>query len=768
VRNLGTVVAAFVGAASLTTATPVRADDVDQLGGKILELDARVHELTGQLRPPAEPGPEIADRRLIDAQVLYELKNYEAASVILFDVVDKYPNSAAYPEALFDLADSLYLKRDYLSSRRFFEKIVEVGPANPRYQESLQRLIELSLHTGDYTPVDSYITKLEAMPSGKQLPSVPYVKGKYFYFRRQFDRAVAALKTIGPDHIYYFHALYFVGAADVAMGGEHLQDALVTFGTILKTEAKTDSQKRIAELAHMALARIYLDRGQLTNSLDEYSRISTKSALFNDALYESAWVSIKGKDFTKAARALDLLQLNAPDSPLIPEVRLLVGSLHIRQSQYGPATETFTKTRDDYEPIRSQLESELAKTGDASAYFRELIAQHLDKFDTAQILPKDAVKWVKDEPDVVRVATLIGDEGDLRKSLDESDEIVRRVEKAISGPGRVNVFPELAQARTKAVEIAAELTQIKKTLAEREQQLIAPVVGAESGTLKQLDDERAQLEGKLAGLPTSAESIAERQKKARAQFNDLDKICSEAQTVLNGEHAESVATQKFYRDQVEDTLRIDQRNAAREEIDGWMTQLESWQKELDGLRKELDDAGQSVGVDDADMQAAQQLKAQYDDVLKRLHAVGVEVRSRLGSGERTKAEQIESILDRARGVEQGVAAFNGKIDAMLDARLKDIRATLDDEKAHVTGYRGTLGGYAKDSADVGGGVVADNFKQVAQRFYNIVVRADVGIIDVAWALKDAATRETNRLTAERKRELKLLDDEFKEVLKERP
>src|ERR1700758_27983 len=157
------------------------ADEVDTIGGKVTEIDARVYELNQGLKPPAEPGPEIAERRLIDAQVLYELKNYEAASIILFDLVEKYQKSSAYPEALFYLADSLYLKRDYLSSRRYFEKIVDQGPANPRYQESLQRLIELSLHTGDYSPVDGYIEKLEKMPPSQQLPSVPYVKGKYFF-----------------------------------------------------------------------------------------------------------------------------------------------------------------------------------------------------------------------------------------------------------------------------------------------------------------------------------------------------------------------------------------------------------------------------------------------------------------------------------------------------------------------------------------------------------------------------------------------------------
>src|SRR5579862_1383960 len=107
-----TLLALFVGCS--LAAPAAYADDVDSLGAKVTELDARIYELNAQLKPPPQPGPEIADRRLIDAQVLYELKNYESASIILLDVVEKYPNSSAYPEALFYLADSLYLKRDFL------------------------------------------------------------------------------------------------------------------------------------------------------------------------------------------------------------------------------------------------------------------------------------------------------------------------------------------------------------------------------------------------------------------------------------------------------------------------------------------------------------------------------------------------------------------------------------------------------------------------------------------------------------------------------
>src|SRR5262249_16817047 len=163
--------------------------------------------------------------------------------------------------------------------------------------------------------------------------------------------------------------------------------------------------------------------------------------------------------------------------------------------------------------------------------------------------------------------------------------------------------------------------------------------------------------------------------------------------------------------------------------------------------------------------AAQQLKVSYEQLIRKQHTLAAEIRSRLGGSERAKVEQIDSIEERARAVDSKLAAFNARIDQMLDAKLKDLQATLADEKAHMLAYRGTLAGYQGESSDVGGQVIAENFRSVAQRFYNIMVRSDVGIIDVAWALKEQSTKEENRLVAERKRELKLLDDEFKEVLK---
>ena len=295
-----------------------------------------------------------------------------------------------------------------------------------------------------------------------------------------------------------------------------------------------------------------------------------------------------------------------------------------------------------------------------------------------------------------------------------------------------------------------------------------PVAGADAPALKQLEAERASLEVRLRQLPTKDESIAERQKKARAAFNEIDKQASEVQVALLGVRAQLVATNKFYRDTVQATLPPAQQREALAELERHVAELDAEQAGIDAVRKDLEDSAQSVGVDDADMRAGEEAKQKYAELLHRQNELLVKISSRMSPGDRSQAEQNQAVLSRADGIDEKLRAYNSKIDVLVDEKLAPIRSTIDEEKGRVGGYRALLTGYDGESADVGGSVLADSLKNVSQRFYTLVVRADVGIIDVAWALKDAATQETNRLTSERVRELKLLDDEFKEVLKEHP
>ncbi|HEX4353877.1 MAG TPA: hypothetical protein VHZ95_13205, partial [Polyangiales bacterium] len=60
-----------------------------------------------------------------------------------------------------------------------------------------------------------------------------------------------------------------------------------------------------------------------------------------------------------------------------------------------------------------------------------------------------------------------------------------------------------------------------------------------------------------------------------------------------------------------------------------------------------------------------------------------------------------------------------------------------------------------------------NYRQVQQRFYELVLKADVGIVDVGWANREEHRTRIENLTKQRASALQSLDDEFREIMDER-
>jgi len=53
---------------------------------------------------------------------------------------------------------------------------------------------------------------------------------------------------------------------------------------------------------------------------------------------------------------------------------------------------------------------------------------------------------------------------------------------------------------------------------------------------------------------------------------------------------------------------------------------------------------------------------------------------------------------------------------------------------------------------------------VRARFQDLVIRTDVGQIDIAWAIREDHRSKVERLTRDRAREIQALDAEFREIM----
>jgi hypothetical protein len=97
-------------------------------------------------------------------------------------------------------------------------------------------------------------------------------------------------------------------------------------------------------------------------------------------------------------------------------------------------------------------------------------------------------------------------------------------------------------------------------------------------------------------------------------------------------------------------------------------------------------------------------------------------------------------------------------------RLEHIRKTVLAEKVNLDDEGKGLGGLTDTSAQLIGQIAVDSFKKVEHDFYNVVLRGDVGLVDVAWSKKESHTQTIEKYAKEKDEASRILEDRFKEVL----
>lgn len=741
----------------------VRADEVDDYTRKLIDLDQRVRGMTAEFRESAPASPDIADRRVLDAQVLFSLKNYEEAATILLDVVERYPNSRAYDDAVYLLGESLYQARDYYPSRQYFALAIKKQTNSKSEQQALQRLIEIALRTGDYEQIDEYLKRLQGVPLQVLEPGVPYVRAKYLYFRGNLPDASAGFASIPPSNPYYFQARYFLGTVMVKNGD--LAGASTIFDSILKLQPPDDSAREIQDLARLAMGRILYERSQLDRAIEAYQSVGRQSRYFVDALSEQAWTYIKAKEWKKAYRALDLLLLTSPEHKDGPELRLLMGNLNLRMENFYLAHDSFSKSRDEFEPIHRQLQSEIVRAQQDPAYFDNLVGKNLDKFDIGTFIPASATRWVQADPDVSRMLTLASDVGEIERALKDSEQIVTKLERAIQTSGKAGIFPDLAAARTRSVEVLNQLVDVRQKFGRHLRSLLESTLTAEEKReLDRVAGERESLERRIKNLPLTRQALKDREQEARGQFQQLDGSASELNVQIQSLEAQLVAIEQYYRNS------RSQQKIRPEDIGGPIKDLRVAIDELhtahDKLRDQIAEAGRESSTAGAAGEEERQMTARLAQLLKQEQEIQARGKYRLPADRQTQVDRVYGLLARADAIDVQLRDLDRRIDAQAEVRLEKVRGYLTTEKDELRQAGTKLGVVVGESQSLGGGLAQAMFTKVAARFYDLVVRSDVGVIDVAWGLKDQKTQAVTKLTTQKNLEAKALDEDFKKLLEE--
>ncbi len=755
-----------------------RADDLTPTKRELSDIETSATQLrqlplTGsQLRSAT-----YVEERLTDGELFYRLRDYVRASIIFTDIVDNYPNHASYPDALFLLSESLFQAGDFLGARARYRLILDHADEaryRPHLQSALGRLIEIAIHIRDFDGIDRYFEKLAQLPPSEVEAATAYFRAKYLYSvavsadawndpdapmpqsdPQKLETARLAFEAVSQRSPYYPQARYFIGVI-YTLRAQYNQ-AVDAFGRVVQVTATTDQQRDIVELARLALGRIYYEMNQLDNSVDAYQGLPRTSRYFDVALYEIAWTYIRQGDSTRAERALEVLSVAAPGSRYIPDATLLRGNLLLRDGRFDAATGAFAHVVKEFQPVREQLQQLLTEQADPQQFFRNLVHDNLDEFDAQAFLPPLALRWATVEGDMERALGAVADLSHARKLTAETGNVVERLQGALRAPNRVNIFPDLRHHREQTLAMRNRLARVREKLIAKDEAASKQYNSAE---LTAVRVRRHDLERMLTGLPVKDSDFSSRNGQVDSGFEALNKQLAELDVQLMGLDARIVATDRFMTDSMQKPEQLAGVQAYKAELGTQQKAVVDYRDQLAKLRMEVEAGRIQVGVGDGNYLRDDQLREEHKQLVVRERQLIV------GLGGRPDPE-LDSLFQRADAAEVLIAEHDAKIDRVVEERAADMQKVLDEESAKLVGYRAKLAALDGETEVVVGGIAYANYRQVQKRFYDLVLKADVGTIDVGWAQREEHSQRIDALTRERSRTLQALDDEFHEIMDER-
>jgi len=756
---------------------PVKANgevvrQLEQVDKQLQNADENIRFVETQFTQRPEPSDEEARvRRFSDGEIQYLLGDWTAASVLFYDLVSdpRFAKSPRYPDALFYLSDSLLQQQNYIGARLYLRELLALPPTE-RYKDTLSRYLSVASRLNQFEGIDEYISQAKKLSGGQLPPELAYVYAKWIFKRTDLkseDRIARAREAFEPlttsnIRIVRLQSSYHLGVLSVQSGD--LEGAITRFRELAALPASDAEELRIQELSNLSLGRLLYETGKLDEALDRYLDIPRNSDSFVDSLYETAWAQVKKGDFQRAKNAIDILLLVDPESPLAPDARLLQGHLLLKLQQYDEATQTYEGVISTYGPVRDRLDELLSRTQDPVAYFDNLLSRTERTLDLSTILPPVALRYAKTQEEVSGAVALITDLESGRKGVTEARGLATRILQALDERG-LETFPELQEGYTRADAVESGLTRVEQVLVQVESSAVLEHLSPEERQqLEAIRKEREALGQRFALLPTTQRELEERRQRMQATVDELDREAFRLGYELQSLRAIATAVRKW----VEDT-RAERKTPPEEEVQ-FLTALQTEQDALENLQKDLERTRAQLADERNAVATAvageELIRQQFYEVLQKEHTLVSSFAGRLPEEVGQLMARVQEVRERTDGLRNRVTTAKGVLRGQLERRGRVIRDKVRAEQRLLNQYDTEVASVSGNARNLVGRIAYDSFRRVRQQFYDLVLKGDVGIVDVAFTRKQDKTGEIQKLSAQKDQELRALDRDFKEVLKD--
>ncbi|HVJ88227.1 MAG TPA: tetratricopeptide repeat protein [Labilithrix sp.] len=774
--------------AALSSPGVARAADADADGAK---AQREVNAVSGEVNfvqsaIEKAKGPRYtAEERLANGELLYRTNDYARASVVFSEIIEEFPDTPSFVDAVWLRGETFYAEKEYLSARRDFRLIVSRG-SEPRFSpyvgRALARLVDVCLRINDLSGLDEVLTKLNQVPPSHVDAALQYAKGKAYYFKRAYSEASSALQAVPNGHDYTHQARYFQGMVAMKTAAPttppppapgapqdltlrvpktNYKPAIEAFKRVTDLTPDTPEHRQVIDLAWMAIGRLHYEMENYTQSAEAYSKVGRESPEFGTMLYELAWVYVRLGDVQRAERALEVLQIADPSSPQAGDATLLRADLLLRAGAFDKALQLYLGVREEYEPMRVKLEGFIEDTHDPAVYYEKLSQQQLDVLDQNEQIPPIAVRWAREAEDGPMAFAVIDDVNQCKQLIRQSYLLIDKLNIILNASNRVRAFPDLAAGEAKALSLVNRLSKMRLLIAKGLDEEEPSELGGDIGQLRAA---RRAAQGQMAQLPVSDADFAERDYQGMRQWNTVSQELTRRGTEIDYLNATINGIRRMLKEDAQRGLARDPASVKRfnDELDENERLLKQRQQEVVDLRRQIEIGRAQVGIGDARYQSDAQARVNFRDALER--EVALAAQGQAGPKAQRYASKVQASLEQARAVEDRLVAQFAQLEEQVAAKIGELQAKVEAERVKIDGYNMQLGVLDREARALVGEVAKRNFGIVRDKIRGIVLRADVGITEQAWEVREEELERVHNLQTERAREEHLLDEELREVL----
>jgi TolA-binding protein len=742
---------------------------------------------TAAAAPSGRSDAELA-RRLVAGQVMLRQKDSERAAIVFLDLLENAPDSPAAAQARFYLGEALVL----LGMRRwaaecFSRTLADPGPEARRlHQRAVAKLLGLAspaqapgharrpglgatpelrarlqslglTSAAPQTPTDPPAGELgppdvqrlrgwvQAIAPDQRIAELRYAYGRHLFLAREYAAAFAELDALAPvegpldarspDLRWLVRATYVAGASAAALG--RLDLAIARFDRLIGTRMLGAADREIRDLAWLARARLYFDQNDPAEALRAYRQVGRDSPLFPEALYETAWALLRAGRHEVALAALELLLAEFPDGAVASEALQLRGKLQVQQRAWKAAEAEFTALRRGFEQKARSLAGALTVEADAAAYYTEVARGEGREFDLAALLPRGAGVYARTMRRAVQAERLARETGEVDQALRETRELLARMEAVAAAPDRPLVFTDLGAHWTSLDAAGFQLAEAGELLLAR--------AGAklDAAGYARLEGERARRRRDLDTLRTGKSARARKVDDAGAAAAELDGLAA-------GLRAQLVALE-------------------RGQLASGKPRTAAFFAEATALRAALAEAeAGAAALRDRLVHGRATLRF-TDPLISVRRAELAGYRAFLGAALAAAARAagdpaVDRLLARLVRADARLAAAARVVAAAADQRLARALVVLREEHDNLARYAAEFTDLRARALTTVGEATAAAVRDVRAELGYWTVRAEVGLLDVAWALQASEQDEAERLERTRDQSYKELDRALDEVM----